>query len=118
MKKKILVVDDNDAILETVGIILEENGYDVLTRSDAHALKRDIQKFTPDLIFLDVWLKGQDGIRIAKELKENKKTCEIPIVMISAASHIEKRLSESKADDFIAKPFELADLVKKARIYA
>lgn len=117
MKKKILAIDDNEAILDALKVILEDNNYDVVTRPNAHSLKKVIQKFTPDLIFLDVWLKGEDGIEIAKELKENDKTSDISIVLLSAVSHIEKKLSESKADSFIAKPFELEDILKKAKRY-
>lgn len=117
MKKKILAIDDNEAILDALGIILEDKGYDVLTRLNAHGLKKDIQSFTPDLIFLDVWLKGEDGMQIARKLKEDKLTTDISIILISAASHVEKNFKKSKADDFIAKPFELEDLIKKVQMY-
>ena len=64
------------------------------------------------LIFLDVLLSGQDGRIIAQYLKEHSKTKHIPIVMMSAHPDVSKTIAESKADDFLPKPFEITDLLE------
>ena len=117
-KKKILIIDDNAAILDVLGIILEDDGFDVMTKLNGETLKKDIKRFMPDLIFLDVMLQGENGIEIAKNLKGHKETSDISIVLISASSNMKKKLSESKADDFLPKPFELKTLIEKAKKYA
>jgi DNA-binding response OmpR family regulator len=116
-KKKILAIDDNAAILNVMRIILKDNGYEIMTRLNTETLTKDIKKFMPDLIFLDVWLRGENGIEIAKRLKADKNTAAISVVLISAAADVKKKLRESQADDFLAKPFEMTTLIETAKNY-
>jgi len=110
MKKKILIVDDDPDILEAVGMLLELEGFSVTTSTrgeDAEKLKGNY----PDLILLDVLLSGKDGRTIAKHLKQQTNTRNIPIVMMSAHPSAHTTIKEYLADDFIPKPFELDHLV-------
>ncbi|HVZ66730.1 MAG TPA: response regulator transcription factor [Patescibacteria group bacterium] len=108
--KKILVVDDDSAILEVVKLILEDNDYEVQTSANGDFL-RSIEKNLPDLILLDVLLSGEDGRVIARKLKKNDKTSNIPIIMLSAHPNATTSVYEAGADDFVPKPFEIDTLL-------
>jgi CheY-like chemotaxis protein len=111
-KKKILVADDDPSILEAIQLILEDAGYEVITAVDGEAIYK-MEKDYPDLLLLDIWMSGQDGREICKFLKNRDTTKDIPIVMISANKDTEEIAKEAGADDFITKPFEMNDLLKK-----
>ncbi|MBI2074307.1 MAG: response regulator [Candidatus Levybacteria bacterium] len=117
MNKKILVVDDDLAILEVIKLILEEQGYKVIVTSDGGKVQQKINEDFPDLILLDFWLSGQDGRKIAKYLKTQETTRNIPIVMISANHEPEKIARDVDANDFLAKPFDIDDLVMIVKKY-
>jgi CheY-like chemotaxis protein len=110
--KKIMIADDDPAILDSVGILLEFEGYNVTTTLNGSAVL-DMQAEFPDLILLDIWMSGMDGRDICKRLKQDEKTSGIPIVMISASKDIERSAIEAGADDFLAKPFDMNDLLGK-----
>jgi CheY-like chemotaxis protein len=112
MKKKILVADDDPAIVESTALILEEFGYDVITTVDGQTIYK-MEADYPDLLLLDIWMSGQDGREICKYLKQQNGTKHIPIIMISASRDIKKSATESGADDFLAKPFAMNDLLQK-----
>ena len=118
MNKKILVVDDDLAILEALQIVLENAGYDVTTIADAQKVEREILQRNPDLILLDIWMSGQDGREITKHLKSKDDTKKVPIVLISALSNAEGIAKEAGADDFLAKPFDIDDLLAIVKRYA
>src|ERR1019366_2683044 len=109
-KKKILIADDNPAILDALKIMLEEEGYDVETTVDG-ATARDMREHLPDLLLLDIWMSGIDGRDICKHLKSAAATRHIPVIMISATKDIEQIAKDSGADDFISKPFQMEHLL-------
>ncbi len=115
--KKILVIDDDEGILEGFEAMLTENGYAVTTSVHANDLFPLVRSTSPDLILLDVFLSGIDGIEICKKLKKNPSTKDIPIIMISAHRKIQKEIKHSQADDFLAKPFEMSDLLTLVKKY-
>lgn len=117
MRKKILVVDDDLAILEVIRIILDENNYKVLAISDASQVEESITQLKPDLILLDIWMSGFDGRDIIKALRAKEETSKIPILIISANNDTEKIAKESGADGFLAKPFDINDLLSITRKY-
>ncbi len=114
--KKILVADDDPAIVESTMLILEEFGYQVDTTVDGATIYR-IEKDFPDLLLLDIWMSGHDGREICKYLKKKELTKHIPIIMISASSDIAQSAKESGADDFIAKPYDMDFLLDKIAKY-
>lgn len=115
--KNILIVDDDPDILDSLQLILESEGYAITTSEKGdYVEKLSIQnKHLPDLIILDVLLSGKDGRTITRKLKNEKKTHNIPIVMISAHPNAEKSVKESGADDFLSKPFDINNLLSKVR---
>ena len=111
-RKKVLIADDDAGILDSIGMILEFEGYDVRTTLNGSSLLTMESEF-PDILLLDIWMSGIDGRDICRKLKQKESTRNIPIVMVSASKDIEDSAIESGADDFLAKPFELDDLLKK-----
>lgn len=109
--KKILVVDDERDILECLTIVLEEEGYSVVPAADGEYLEKLPIGDLPDLILLDVLLSGKDGRELVKYLKTQKETRRIPVIMISAHPTARASALESGADLFIAKPFDLQNLL-------
>ncbi len=111
-KKKILVADDDSAIVDAVKMILEDENYEVTTTSNGETVRK-VHGVLPDLILLDIWMSGVDGRDVCKYLKSQNNTKHIPIVMVSANKDTEKIAMDAGADDFLAKPFEISELLKK-----
>ena len=119
MDKNILIVDDDLDILDAITLTLEYAGYTVKTseKTDYAENLVDNTGSLPWLIILDVLLSGKDGRTICKKLKSAKRTKNIPIIMISAHPDADKSTKEVGADDFLAKPFEMDDLLIKVAKY-
>ena len=111
--KRVLVVDDNADILDIVRIFLESNGYEVFTTSKGDEILHDVVTYSPQIILLDVYLRGSNGVEICNQLKANSSTRHIPIIMFSAQTNDYLILRKCAADDFIAKPFDEKILVEK-----
>ena len=110
---KILVVDDDIDILSVMEILLSMKGFDVEVTSKGENTIPKIESFKPDLILLDVLISGYDGRTICKQLKSNKSTSHIPVIMFSAHPGAAATIAEYGADDFIAKPFDVNNLMQK-----
>jgi DNA-binding response OmpR family regulator len=105
--KKILVVDDDDDVVETIQLILEIGGYDVEPLNDAEMIFERIDEFKPDLILLDVVLGKIDGRVICSQLKCHVDTERIPILMMSGLYDLkEVQDMECAPDDFMSKPLK------------
>jgi DNA-binding response OmpR family regulator len=117
LMKRVLVVDDNPDILHLVQIILKNNGFEVLVSPKGDDVLAQTENFCPQVILLDVFLSGHDGRQICRELKENPKTNHIPVIMFSAHTGNEEIIRDCNADDFIAKPFEVNELIQKVNYW-
>jgi len=115
---KILIVEDEPAIREMVGYTLERSDFDFLEAEDAQQAYQVIADKKPDLLLLDWMLPGQSGLDIARRLRRESPTAELPIIMLTARGEEADRICgfECGADDYIAKPFSPRELV--ARINA
>ncbi len=117
--KKILIVDDEQDIVESLKFVLEAadfNCYCAFNGEDGLRLAKEI---VPDLIILDVMMPKINGYKISRLLKYDKKYKDIPILMVTARSQEEDKQigEETGADEYITKPFELDDVVKKVEQY-
>ena len=112
-QNKILVVDDDEGILEALNIMLDAAGYEVELSEDGEALGKIGASNVPDLILLDVLLSGKDGRDLCRVLKANDDTKNIPVIMISAHPGAEESVKQCGADGFVAKPFEVEDLLNR-----
>lgn len=110
---RVLIVDDNYDILWVVEVILKRYGFEVMTTLKGEDVLSKTKKFLPHLVLLDVFLSGIDGIDVCNTLKSNPETKDIPVIMISAHTNFKEVKKFCKADDFIAKPFDANELVRK-----
>ncbi len=113
-RKKILIIDDEPAILLVSRRRLEANGYEIITAVNG---KEGIEKAAacePDLILLDVIMPGLDGYEVCRRLKSSGKTREIPVIIFTASSpqdDSDERAIEVGAEGYLTKPFESDDLL-------
>lgn len=111
---KIYVIDDDKDLLTVVKSLLQKKGFNVSTFIDWKIARNAIKFFEPQLILLDVFLSGIDGLDICQKLKASSRTKHIPVILLSAFPKIaETAIHDYGADDFIAKPFEVGELIKK-----
>lgn len=112
--KKILVVDDEAAILQTLRYNLERSGYAVVTASDGRSAVAMAQREQPDLVILDIMLPVLDGIEACKEIR---KTSSVPIIMLTAKDRVPERVAglDMGADDYLTKPFSTEELLARVR---
>lgn len=110
--KKIIVADDDPAILDAIRLMLEFEGYDVECYPNGNGLLNMAEEM-PDLLLLDIWMSGTDGRDLCQQLKQQDCTRDIPVIMISASHDIESSARAAGADDFLAKPFDINELLDK-----
>jgi DNA-binding response OmpR family regulator len=109
--KRILVADDNPAILDSLKIMLEDEGYEVSITEDG-AVAQNMQPPFPDLLLLDVWMSGIDGRDVCKRLKGASATQKVPVIIMSATKDIVQIAADAGADDYISKPFQMSHLLE------
>lgn len=113
---RILAVDDDNDILEVLQFILEDSGYEVDTLSDGRHLMDTIRKKTPDLILLDIMLGNMDGRELCKTVKNAELSHGIPVILISASHNVSSSFNnDGGPNDFIAKPFDINNLLNKIK---
>ena len=119
MQKKILVVDDEKDITETLSFMLKAAGYDVLIANDGEEGLKFAKEENPDLIILDVMMPKINGYKIARLLKYDNKYKHIPIVMVTARGQDSDKLigEETGADVYITKPFEFEEVLTSVQKY-
>lgn len=110
---RILVVDDDTDILSVMEILLTMKGFEVEVTAKGENTFPKITTFQPDLILLDVLISGHDGRAICKQLKSDDATKHIPVIMFSAHPGAAATIADYGADDFIAKPFDVNNLIQK-----
>jgi two-component system phosphate regulon response regulator PhoB len=112
----ILVVEDEPAIMELLKVHLVDAGYEVREAPDAETAHTIIKQALPDLLLLDWMLPGQSGLALAKQLRADARTKELPVIMVTARSEEADRVAglEAWVDDYVTKPFSPREL--KARI--
>ena len=118
MTPSILVVEDEPAILELLGVNLADAGYAVRSAPDAETAQALLKEMLPDLLLLDWMLPGQSGLSLAKQLRGDVRTKELPIIMLTARTDEADKVAglEAWVDDYVTKPFSPREL--KARIKA
>ena len=118
MSPTILVVEDEPAILELLKVNLADAGYEVREASDAEAAQDSLKRELPDLLLLDWMLPGQSGLALARALRRDARTRELPIIMVTARADEADKIAglEAWVDDYVTKPFSPREL--KARIKA
>ncbi|WP_350601144.1 EAL domain-containing protein [Pseudomonas sp. 65/3-MNA-CIBAN-0223] len=113
----LLIVDDETHVRKLLQILLQNQGYQTQTASSGEEALAMIAQQPPDLILLDIMMPGMDGYEVARHLKTDKATSNIPIIMLSALGEHSARISglEAGAEDFLSKPVESAELWLRVR---
>lgn len=111
---RILLVDDDKDLISILKTFLMRKGFDVCAIDNWELAAQNIRDFKPQLIILDVFLSGVDGLDLCRKLKSSAYTRHIPVLIVSGYPKVaETAIYEFGADDFITKPFEISDLIKK-----
>jgi two-component system alkaline phosphatase synthesis response regulator PhoP len=113
----IFIVEDDKNIREIESFALKNSGYEVCEFEAAEAFFAKIDEASPDLIILDIMLPDIDGLAVLNQLRENKKTQTVPVIMVTAkSSEIDKvKGLDIGADDYITKPFGVMELVSRVK---
>ena len=117
MPASILIVEDEPAILELVGVNLEHAGYETLRATSAEEATRLLGEVLPDVVLLDWMLPGQSGLALARRLRGDARTKELPLIFLTARAGEPDKVAglEAGADDYITKPFSTRELVARIR---
>ena len=117
--RRILIAEDDEAILEVIKTILDGEGYELLIPNNVQEIFEHVRnkEKEPAVMLLDIWLRGHDGGKVAKEIKANKQTQHIPVVLMSANNETEKIAKEVKAEAFLLKPFTIDELLEVVTKY-
>jgi len=118
VKKKIMVVDDEESIVELVKAIMESEEYEVVTAMDGNECLEKLKTVKPDLIILDMMMPGMSGREVCEKIRENPKTKNLKVAFLTVAKFSETGkgvLKEMKVLDYITKPFENQDLVRRVK---
>jgi two-component system phosphate regulon response regulator OmpR len=113
-KSAVLIVEDDRQVRETVADYLASHGYAVTQASDGASMRKALAGGIPELVLLDVRLPGEDGLALARWLRERH---DVAIIMVTAAGEVIDRVVglEGGADDYIAKPFDLRELLARMK---
>ena len=119
MKEKslILVLDDDPDICIMIKMVLDYYGYDAMDADNEENARKIISSNHVDLLIMDMLLSGVDGTDICRQLKHDKETSSIPILMFSAHPTAKETCLAAGADDFISKPFEMNDMMDKISFF-
>jgi len=112
-----LIVEDEQPILELIAVNLEHAGYHPLRARSAEEAEKLIRDVLPDVVLLDWMLPGESGVAFARKLRADRRTCDIPIIMLTARAEERDKIAglESGADDYVTKPFSPKELLARIK---
>ena len=117
MSANILVVEDEPAIQELIAVNLQHAGHHVIRTRDAEGALGIVRNALPDLLLIDWMLPGMSGVSLAKQLRQEERTRQIPIIMLTARGELRDKVAgfEAGADDYVTKPFSFQELSARVR---
>lgn len=118
MGNKVLVIEDEPIIGEMMCILLEMEGYKVISLGDTGLARQKLAYDDVALVMLDLNLKGEDGQSLCRYIKEEPDLKQIPVILVSANTDLAQIAIDCGADDHIAKPFDLQHFVQKVDQHA
>lgn len=105
--KKIMICDDDLGILEVLEMMLEIEGYTVITESNSTNLIKGINHTLPDILLMDLWMPVLSGDQLLRTIRSTKELEDLPVIILSASVDGQEIASNSGANDFISKPFDM-----------
>lgn len=118
MPKRIMVVDDEESLLVLLKDILMREGYDVIPAKDGPECIEKLKTVKPDLILLDLMMPTMTGRDVCKKIRSNPKTKDLKIIFVTVARFSEterQKLNEMNISDYITKPFDNNDLLRRIK---
>lgn len=115
---QVLVVDDDTDLLEMVSMVLSSNNMKVDCINKGSLLFESVSSGKPDVVLMDIYLGDSDGRELCRQLKDSKEFRSIPVILYSAGNIPAATIQSSLADDFISKPFEVSQLLKRINLQA
>ena len=114
---RILVVEDEPAIAELIGINLRHAGYETSIAANAEEAQAEVQRVLPDLVLLDWMLPGQSGLMLARRWRGETRTRDLPVIMLTARAEETDKVAglDAGADDYLTKPFSGNELLARIR---
>ena len=116
--KTILLADDEHSVVKFVTLILENEGFRVVTAHDGEEALQKARESRPDLVLLDIIMPRKNGYQVCRALKEDEVLRTLPVIFLSAKSQPSDRFWAKRVggDGFVAKPFDPADLVREIKV--
>ncbi len=117
MKPRVLIVEDESALVELLRYNLEQSGFKVMVAGDGEEALASVQEDVPDIILLDWMLPLMSGIEVCRQLRRQTSTANVPIIMLTARGEEGDRIRglDAGADDYVSKPFSPTELVARIR---
>lgn len=117
MKHRILIVEDETDLLETVAFALEREGLEAIRSTNGEEALQLVRRHKPDLVLLDLMLPGLDGLEVCRRLRSSEETARIPVIMMTAKAEESDAVIGLGigADDYVRKPFGLKELIARVR---
>jgi DNA-binding response OmpR family regulator len=112
MKKKVLIIENDQDIRSLITLLLEEVGFETFSSPEPDKLDQ-ILEFKPDIILIDEFINNRPGHRFCLKVKNNPELKDTPVVILSTANNIELIAEECKANDYVKKPFDISHMVEK-----
>jgi DNA-binding response OmpR family regulator len=112
MKKKVLIIENDQDIRHIVEFILHDHGFETMSIAEPDDLS-EIIPFAPDVILLDEFINSKPGHRLCRKIKQVSGLAKIPVIILSTSNDIELIATECDANDYIRKPFDIEDMVEK-----
>ncbi|RYY37983.1 MAG: response regulator [Sphingobacteriaceae bacterium] len=113
--KKVLICDDDEGILDMLELMLGESGFNTISVKNSLQIYEEIKNTCPDLILLDLWMPVLSGDQVLRVLRNNPETKNLPVIVISASREGERIAKEAGASGFIAKPFDIDQLIDRVQ---
>lgn len=111
MNKKILIIDNEEAILDMMKMALTDEGFQIETSDTADHIFSLLSKHSPDLVLIDYMLHDINGGEICHQIKSNPETTHLPVIIFSGHGRVLRSLGTYNSDAIIEKPFDLLELV-------
>jgi len=115
MPAKILICDDDEGILDLLTLVFTDAGYDTVAEIKSLNVAAAINREKPDLLILDLWMPVLSGDQVLRALRNGLHTKDLPVIVISASSDGLPIAMNAGATDFLAKPFDLNDLLQRTK---
>ena len=110
--KKIMICDDDQGILDVVEMMLEIEGYTVFKESNSSNLMNEIKRTSPDLLLMDLWMPVLSGDQVLKAIRTTRQFEDLPVIILSASVDGSQIATNAGANGFIAKPFNMDDMIR------